>query len=94
MKSSAATVGEYVAQVEEAWSSVVERLRAACQEHLHGYDEVMAYGMPTYQFGGLSEVAFAKQVSKVEPSSGLAGASEDCATRSPVTAVGCGRERR
>jgi len=62
MQSSAETVDDYVAHVDEEWRPVVERLRAACREQLHGYREVMAYGMPTYEVGGRLEIAFARQV--------------------------------
>jgi uncharacterized protein YdhG (YjbR/CyaY superfamily) len=36
-------------------------LRHLCQEELQGFDEVMAYGMPTYERDGAAEIAFAGQ---------------------------------
>jgi uncharacterized protein YdhG (YjbR/CyaY superfamily) len=62
MKSSAADVEGYVADIDLGWRAVVQQLRAMCREHLTGYQETMAYGMPTYTLNGQSEVAFARQV--------------------------------
>ncbi|MGA2837748.1 MAG: DUF1801 domain-containing protein [Acidimicrobiales bacterium] len=61
MKSSAATVGDYVGQLDGTRRPVGELMRAACREHLGGYQELMARGMPTYARDGQPEVAFAKQ---------------------------------
>ena len=61
VQSAAATVDEYVAGVDGPWLPVVERLRDLCRERLPGYDEVIAYGMPTYQLDGRTEVGFARQ---------------------------------
>nr|WP_156699735.1 DUF1801 domain-containing protein [Streptomyces sp. Z38] len=36
-------------------------MRELCRAELKGFTEVMAYGMPTYQRGGVAEVAFASQ---------------------------------
>jgi len=55
-------VADYVSQMDEIWRPTVERLRSYCLEHLHGYHELMSYGMPTYEFGGNPEIAFARQV--------------------------------
>ena len=62
MKSTAENVDDYVAHVDGLWRPVVERLRSTCLEHLGGYEEVMAYGMPTYLSDGEVEVGFARQV--------------------------------
>ena len=62
MKSTAESVDDYVAQVDERWRPTVEHLRSSCLEHLGGYQEVMAYGMPTYMLDGEVEVGFARQV--------------------------------
>ena len=62
MKSTADNVDDYVARLDEEWRDTAERLRATCLEQLHGYHEVMAYGMPTYEVGGHQEVGFARQV--------------------------------
>jgi hypothetical protein len=69
MKSPAVSVDGYVAQVEGDRRPVVERLRSACRERFEGYDEVMAYGMPTYQLEGRSEVGFARQGRYLPPPS-------------------------
>jgi len=61
MQSSAVTVDEYLTGVDGPWLPVVECLRDLCRERLPGYDEVMAYGMPTYQLDGETEVAFGRQ---------------------------------
>jgi uncharacterized protein YdhG (YjbR/CyaY superfamily) len=61
MKSSADSVNDYISGTETKWRPVLERLRAACLEQLHGYEEAMAYGMPTYARRGQPEIAFAKQ---------------------------------
>ena len=62
MKSSAVDVGDYVAEVDADWRPVMVQLRTACREYLTGYEETMAYGMPTYKLNGQPEVAFARQV--------------------------------
>ncbi len=62
MKSEAVDVADYVGQVDEVWRPTVERLRSCCLECLHGYHELMSYGMPTYEVGGKPEIAFARQV--------------------------------
>lgn len=36
-------------------------LRDLCRAELTGYTEIMAYGMPDYQYGGTGEIAFAVQ---------------------------------
>jgi uncharacterized protein YdhG (YjbR/CyaY superfamily) len=61
MRSSAVDEGDYVFKVDRDWRPVVERLRAACRKYLTGYEEAMAYGMPTYHLNGQPEVAFARQ---------------------------------
>jgi len=62
MMSSALDVGDYVAMVDADWRPVGEQLRAACREYLTGFEEAMAYGMPTYVRNGQPEVAFARQI--------------------------------
>ena len=63
MKSSAETVTDYVAESTGEWQPAINRLRALCRDCLHGYQEAMAYGMPTYTSEGRPEIAFARQVS-------------------------------
>ena len=61
MKSTAVDVPSYIEEQPEAWRDVLQRLRAACRQHLRGYSEAMAYGMPSYSRAGEVEVGFAKQ---------------------------------
>ncbi|MBT3151010.1 DUF1801 domain-containing protein [Streptomyces sp. CHD11] len=59
--SAAQDVDAYLAEVPEERRDALTRLRRLCQAELKGFDEVMAYGMPTYQRGGAAEIAFASQ---------------------------------
>jgi uncharacterized protein YdhG (YjbR/CyaY superfamily) len=61
--SSATDVARYIEEQPEGWQAALRRLRAACREHLSGYEEVMAHGMPSYRRDDETEaeVAFAKQ---------------------------------
>jgi uncharacterized protein YdhG (YjbR/CyaY superfamily) len=61
MNSTAPDVSSYIAEQPEEWRATLTALRAACQRHLDGYVEAMAYGMPSYLRVGQTEVAFAKQ---------------------------------
>jgi uncharacterized protein YdhG (YjbR/CyaY superfamily) len=61
MKSQAATVDEYISEQPQEWQPVLRKLRAACLRCLPGYTEDMAYGMPSYDRSGLTEVGFGKQ---------------------------------
>ena len=61
MKSAAAGVDEYLDEYEGEWREALLRLRSTCKTTLADYDEVMAYGMPTYARSGRIEVSFAKQ---------------------------------
>ncbi|HKJ54433.1 MAG TPA: DUF1801 domain-containing protein [Nitriliruptoraceae bacterium] len=62
VKSSAATVDDYLDEVPEARRDALERLRQQCIEALGDYEETMQYGMPSYRRpGGEVEVAFASQ---------------------------------
>jgi uncharacterized protein YdhG (YjbR/CyaY superfamily) len=57
----ASSVDAYLAEATEPWASTLARLRAACLESLAGYEEAIAYGMPSYLRGGQVEIAFKKQ---------------------------------
>lgn len=61
MQSNAEDVTQYLLEVPEERMEALERLRALCQETLAGYEENMAYGMPSYSKDGVVEVAFASQ---------------------------------
>lgn len=51
----------YLTEAPDDRKVVLTRLRELCRAELQGFTEVMAYGMPTYQRGGVAEVAFASQ---------------------------------
>ncbi|MFF2213957.1 iron chaperone [Streptomyces antibioticus] len=61
VQSSAEDVVGYLAEVPEERRDALIRLRQLCRAELTGFDEVMAYGMPTYQRDGAAEIAFASQ---------------------------------
>jgi uncharacterized protein YdhG (YjbR/CyaY superfamily) len=61
MQSKATDVAAYLNEVPDSRRPTLEALRALCRKCLVGYDEGMAYGMPTYARGGKPEVAFASQ---------------------------------
>ncbi|MCT4356345.1 DUF1801 domain-containing protein [Streptomyces sp. Je 1-79] len=62
-RSTAEDVDGYLAElVESDRLTVLVRLRELCRTELHGFEEVMAYGMPAYRRpGGEPEIAFAAQ---------------------------------
>ena len=61
MQSIAPDVTAYLEEVPEERRAALTRLRQLCLETLEGYDEGMAYGMPSYAKDGIGEVAFASQ---------------------------------
>jgi uncharacterized protein YdhG (YjbR/CyaY superfamily) len=62
MQSKAQTVDEYLQEVPENRQAVLAQLRDLCLDKLTGYEESMAYGMPSYnQKDGEVEIAFASQ---------------------------------
>jgi uncharacterized protein YdhG (YjbR/CyaY superfamily) len=62
MQSKAKTVDAYLEEVPEARKTALTQIRKLCLEKLVGYQESMAYGMPSYKKeGGEVEVAFASQ---------------------------------
>jgi uncharacterized protein YdhG (YjbR/CyaY superfamily) len=61
MKSAATTVVRYIEEQPVAWRPTLEKLRAACRRELRGYNESMAYGMPSYGHAGQIEVGFGRQ---------------------------------
>lgn len=65
MQSNAANVDEYLKEVPEERLPAIKELRRLCQEHLVGFKESMAYGMPCYSRAGTVEVAFASQKNNI-----------------------------
>lgn len=61
MQSQARDVSSYLEELPEARRPTLTRLRDLCRTCLVGYEEGMAYGMPTYSKDGKPEVAFASQ---------------------------------
>lgn len=61
MQSKAKNVDEYLGEVPPERVDALKKLRALCLETLSGYQENMAYGMPSYHKDGVVEVAFANQ---------------------------------
>ncbi|WP_280234381.1 iron chaperone [Nocardia cyriacigeorgica] len=61
VQSKATDVDGYLAEVREDRRAALVELRRVCRAELSGFDEVMAYGMPTYQRAGTAEIAFADQ---------------------------------
>ena len=62
MQSKAETVTAYLQEVPEKRQAALSQLRQLCREKLVGYEESMAYGMPSYKKkNGEVEVAFASQ---------------------------------
>ena len=61
MRSKATTVDAYLAAVPNERRVALARLRRSCLDHLPGYEELIAHGMPTYGRTGTPEIAFASQ---------------------------------
>ena len=61
VQSDASTVDGYVAALDATWRPTIEHLRERCRSTLSSCDEVMAYGMPTYQQGDKVAIGFALQ---------------------------------
>lgn len=61
MKSEAKTVGDYLSEAPEKRIKALTKLRQLCLKYLPGYEESMAYKMPSYKRDGQVEVAFASQ---------------------------------
>jgi uncharacterized protein YdhG (YjbR/CyaY superfamily) len=61
MKSAATDVESYLAAQPDEWRECLVTLRALCRQHLPGYAEEMAYGMPGYRRHDEIEVGFARQ---------------------------------
>jgi len=61
MSEPASSVDAYLAEATEPWASVLTRLRTACRESLVGFEEAIAYGMPSYLRDGHAAIAFKKQ---------------------------------
>jgi uncharacterized protein YdhG (YjbR/CyaY superfamily) len=61
MQSKAKTVDAYMQEVPEERRPALERIRALCLQHLEGFEETMAYGMPGYRRDGVVEVSWNSQ---------------------------------
>jgi uncharacterized protein YdhG (YjbR/CyaY superfamily) len=61
MQSQADDVDQYLQEVPAGREEALRKLRALCRETLAGYEESMAYGMPSYEKAGTVGVAFASQ---------------------------------
>ena len=61
MKSEAKSVDEYLTQIPEKRVNALKQLRTLCNQVLVGYEESMAYKMPSYKKNNVVEVAFASQ---------------------------------
>ena len=61
MQSQATEVQQYLKEVPAERLETLQQLRELCQLTLVGYEESMAYGMPSYSKHGVVEVAFASQ---------------------------------
>lgn len=61
MKSNAANVQEYVAEVPVDRRAAIAKLRNLCKKNLVGFEESIEYGMPCYMRKGVMGFAFASQ---------------------------------
>jgi uncharacterized protein YdhG (YjbR/CyaY superfamily) len=61
VQSTATNVDAYLAEVPVERRDVLAAIRRLCLEHLPGYEEGMAYGMPSYSKDGVVEFGFASQ---------------------------------
>ena len=61
MQSQAKDVSEYLKEVPAKRLEALRQLREMCLTTLEGYEESMAYGMPSYAKDCTVEVAFASQ---------------------------------
>jgi uncharacterized protein YdhG (YjbR/CyaY superfamily) len=65
MPSKAADVDSYIAEAAPERAEALTRIRDLARHTLVGFDEVMAYGMPTYSRDGQGAFAFANQKAHV-----------------------------
>lgn len=61
MQSQAKDVNQYLKEVPAERLEALQQLRGLCLTTLQGYEESMAYGMPSFTKNGTVEVAFASQ---------------------------------
>ncbi len=61
MQSEAKSVDAYLEEVPAERKEALTQLRDLCRSALTGFDESMAYGMPSYSRNGEVEVGFASQ---------------------------------
>lgn len=59
--SKAPDVRTYIQEAPVERRPALEKLRSLCRQHLTGYEECIAHGMPAYKRLGVLEVAFASQ---------------------------------
>jgi uncharacterized protein YdhG (YjbR/CyaY superfamily) len=68
MQSKAPDVATYIQEAPPERQASLNRLRQLCLDTLSGYEECMAYGMPSYKRGDTIEVAFASQKQHISTS--------------------------
>ena len=61
MKSTAKTVDQYLNEVPFERQDALKKIRSLCEKLLPGYEESMAYNMPSFKKNDMVEVAFACQ---------------------------------
>jgi len=61
MQSQAPDVSSYLEEIPEERRPALARLRELCRKCLVGYEEGIAYGMPSYSKSGMPAVSFASQ---------------------------------
>lgn len=61
MQSQARDVEEYLRAVPDDRRAVLDAIRDLCRSTLDGYEEGIAYGMPSYSKDGTVRAAFASQ---------------------------------
>ena len=61
MKSTAADVPAYIAEVPAERQAAIKKLRTLCRKIFAGHEECLDYGMPCYKRDGVIRAAFASQ---------------------------------
>ena len=90
MTSNAATVDEYLGEVPTERLEAMTRIRALILETHDGYEESMAYGMPSYSKDGVVEVAMNLQRQAISLYLLKAGVLDQFRDEFPKSAVGKG----
>jgi uncharacterized protein YdhG (YjbR/CyaY superfamily) len=65
MTSDAKNVTDYLKDVPEKRKAALTKLRQLCKEVLKGYEEVIAYGLPSYKKDNGVEIGFASQKNQI-----------------------------